>query len=205
MTEAGMAHGLVVLAAGASSRLGQPKQLLTLGGEALVYRTARVALATSPRDAVIVLGSDAESVHAKVSYLPLRRVDCCDWQSGMSASLRAGLAALSADCAGALVVLCDQPWLDVEHLQALCAAWRQRPQLAAASFYHGHLGVPALLPRQWFAQLPTSGDRGARDLLDAHRANVAVVANEALALDIDQPADLVALDGMQMDVRGNDL
>jgi len=196
MTEAGAAHGLVVLAAGASSRLGQSKQLLTLGGEALVYRAARVALATSPRDAVIVLGSDAEAVHAKVSYLPLRRVDCGNWQAGMSASLRAGLEALSPDCAGALIVLCDQPWLDVEHLQALCAAWRQRPQQASGSFYQGHLGVPALLPRPWFAQLPTSGDRGARDLLDAHRADVAIVANEALALDIDRPADIAALDGV---------
>ena len=203
MTESDAAHGLVILAAGASSRLGQSKQLLTLGGEALVYRTARVALATSPRDAVIVLGSEAESVHAKVSHLPLRRVDCSDWQAGMSASLRAGLDALLPNCGGALVVLCDQPWLDVEHLQALCAAWRAEPQRAAASFYQGHLGVPALLPRAWFTQLPTSGDRGARDLLDAHRTDVAVVANEALALDIDQPADLAALDAA--DTRVNDL
>ena len=194
MAEAGAAHGLVVLAAGASTRLGQSKQLLTLGGETLVYRTARIALATAPRDAVIVVGSEAESVYAKVSYLPLRRVDCNDWQEGMSASLRAGLDALSPECLGALVVLCDQPWLDVDHLLALCAVWRPQPQRAAASFYRDHLGVPALLPRQWFAQLPGHGDRGARDLLDAQRADVSAVVNEALALDIDLPADLATLE-----------
>ena len=194
MTEPAAAHGLVVLAAGASTRLGQSKQLLTLGGEALVYRSARVGLATAPRDAVIVLGSEAASVHAKISYLRLRRVDCENWQEGMSASLRAGLDALSPECAGALVVLCDQPWLDVEHLQAICAAWRAQQHHASASFYAGHLGVPALLPRSWWAQLPSRGDRGARALLDAHRVDVSIIANEALALDIDQPTDLATLE-----------
>ncbi|MEP6938356.1 MAG: nucleotidyltransferase family protein [Rudaea sp.] len=194
MPEAAFAHGLVVLAAGASTRLGRSKQLLTLDGEVLVHRTARVALATAPRDAVIVLGNGAASVHAEVRQLPLRRVDCREWRDGMNASLRAGLAALSAECAGALVVLCDQPWLDVQHLQALCATWRLAPHGAAASFYQGRLGAPALLPRGWFAQLASVGDRGARDLLEARRGEVGRVANEALAIDIDEPADLAALE-----------
>ena len=162
MVDAAHAHGVVVLAAGASRRLGQAKQLLRIDGEALVHRAARLALATAPVAAVLVVGADADAVVAAASDLPLRRVDCIDWQRGMGASLQAGLAALPAECAGALVVLCDQPALDANHLAALVAAWRANPDAASASSYAGRVGVPALLPRSWFRELPHDArDHGA--------------------------------------------
>ncbi|HEY8010443.1 MAG TPA: nucleotidyltransferase family protein [Rudaea sp.] len=187
-------HGVVLLAAGSSTRLGETKQLLIYRGETLVWRAARAAMATAPGDAVIVLGAQADSIFTQVQDLPLRRVDCADWQAGMGASLRAGIAALSSTCIGALIVLCDQPHLEAAHLESLCAAWRPQPLCAAASLYVGHLGVPALLPRAWFADLQTlEGDRGARDLLAARRDQVIAIANEALALDLDRPGDLALL------------
>jgi molybdenum cofactor cytidylyltransferase len=188
------AHGVVVLAAGASTRFGGNKQLAQLHGETLAHRAARLALATRPGDAVIVLGADAEAVFARVCDLAVRRVDCADWRNGMSASLRAGVAALPAACAGALVVLCDQPALDSEHLEQLCAAWHADPTRAVASAYAARLGVPALLPRAWFMDLQrTTGDHGARDLLARRRDEVIAIVNEALALDIDTQADLARL------------
>lgn len=183
-------HGVVVLAAGASTRLGHAKQLVIHRGETLVRRAARLALATQPHDAIIVVGFDADSIFREVEDLPLRRVDCTDWQQGLGASLRAGVDALSADCAGILVVLCDQPALDAAHLLALRDAWRNTPDRGVASRYASRLGVPALLPRDWFATLDAKSDRGMRDLLARRADQTDVIVNEALVFDIDRPDDL---------------
>ena len=186
-------HGVLLLAAGGSRRLGQPKQLLVLDGETLVHRAARLALATAPADAVVVLGAHGVAIAAAVADLPLRSVACADWTRGMGASLAEGLAALSPDCGAALVLLCDQPDLAPDHLHRLVAAARAAPGRAAASAYAGVLGVPAVLPRAWFAALASlQGDRGARDLLRERAAEVIAVAAPALSRDIDVPADLHA-------------
>jgi CTP:molybdopterin cytidylyltransferase MocA len=187
------AHGVVVLAAGESSRLGRNKLLLRHEGESLVRRAVRLALATAPADAVIVLGDEGDAVYAELQGLAIRRVDCASWREGMGASLHSGLAALAKQCAGALVVVCDQPALDAAHLEALCAAWRAAPDDAAVSHYADRFGVPALLPRAWFAALPGRGDRGAREVFASHGERISVVANEALSVDIDLVEDLGAL------------
>lgn len=183
-------HGVVLLAAGASRRLGRSKQLVTIGGEPLVRRAARLALATQPADAVVALGAEAAAVTAALDGLAVRPLPVPNWARGMGASLRAGLDALSPDCAGALVVLCDQPALDIAHLQALLAAWRAAPAGASASAYAGVLGVPAVLPRAWFAAVDPDVDRGARDLLRARVAEVQAVPCTALATDLDTPDHL---------------
>jgi len=184
------AHGVVVLAAGASTRLGCAKQFVLHRGETLVRRAARLALATQPHDAVVVVGFDADSVFREVDALALRRIDCLDWRLGLGASLRAGVDALSAHCNSVLVVLCDQPALDAAHLLALCAAWYGAPDRGVASHYANRLGVPALLPRAWFAAVDAASDRGMRDLLAQHAGQIDAVSNEDLAVDIDRPDDL---------------
>ena len=187
----GLRHGVVLLAAGGSRRLGQPKQLLLLDQETLVHRYARLALATSPADAVLVLGAQAETIAEAVADLPIRAVQATDWTQGMGASLAEGLAALSPDCDAVLVLLCDQPALDAAHLARLLDAGRRAPGRAVASAYAGVLGVPALLPRSWFEVLgKLSADRGARDLLRERADEVVAVAAPALSRDIDDPADL---------------
>lgn len=183
-------HGVVVLAAGSSRRLGTAKQLLQRDGETLVHRAARLALSTTPRDAVIVLGHAATDIAAAVRDLSLRSVVCTDHAHGLGASLAAGLAALHGDCAGALVVLCDQPALEADHLQALLTTWQRSPAYAVASTYAGVRGVPALLPRTWFSRIGGDGDRGAREWLRAESDGVLAVSCEALASDIDTLADL---------------
>ncbi len=151
-------------------------------------------MTTRPLDAVIVLGAHAERIAPQIHNLPIRHIDCTDWQRGMGASLRCGAAALSARCTGVLIVLCDQPALDAAHLDALCAIWREQPDAGAASMYAGRHGVPALLPREWLNELDAqSDDRGARDLLVARHHRIRAVANEALLRDIDFPSDLALL------------
>ncbi|MGA8277708.1 MAG: nucleotidyltransferase family protein [Rhodanobacteraceae bacterium] len=187
-------HGAVVLAAGDSRRLGQAKQLLSVDGETLLRRAARLALVTAPAECVVVLGADAERMIGVLDDLPVRPVRCVDHESGMAASLRAGLHALSSDCAAALVLLTDQPALDDVHLVTLCERWRAEPLRAVASGYAGVVGVPALLPRHWFAAaMCIEGDRGARDLLRDRANEVSVIAAPGLASDIDRPQDLCGL------------
>jgi CTP:molybdopterin cytidylyltransferase MocA len=181
---------VVLLAAGASSRLGHAKQLVELDGETLVHRAAVLALATAPYDAVIVLGHAATEVAAAVRDLPLRRIVCAHHAQGMGASLANGLAALSVECEGALVLLCDQPGLHLEHLRGLLAAWRRAPDCAVASAYAGVRGVPALLPRSWFSRIEASDDRGARAWLREDTHDVIAVPCEALSRDIDTMDDL---------------
>jgi len=181
-------HALVLLAAGGSRRLGQPKQLLRLDGETLVHRAARLGLATAPAEAIVVCGANADAVWAGVADLPLRKIACSAWEAGLGESLAVGLGALSPDIDGALVLLCDQPALDASHLLALRDAWRGDPTRAAASEYAGVLGVPALLPRRWFAPLAEGGhDHGARDLLRANADQVHAVPAPSLADDVDTP------------------
>lgn len=183
------AHGAIVLAAGASKRLGRPKQLVEIGGEPLLRRVVDAVLATAPLECVVVLDESAP-FDAVLATLDVRIVRIADAATGMAASLRAGVAALDAECAGALVVVTDQPALDAHHLHALCTAWRAAPAFALASTYAGILGVPALLPRSWFDAVATlSGDIGARELLRS-RPDVIAIAAPDLARDIDMPRDI---------------
>jgi CTP:molybdopterin cytidylyltransferase MocA len=184
-------HGALVLAAGASKRLGQPKQLIEIDGEPLLRRVVCCALATVPHDCVVVLGHDAARIEGAIDGLAVRTLRIDDFDSGMATSLRAGIAALDPQCAGALIVLTDQPALTADHLGSLCAAWRIAPERAVASAYAGVLGVPALLPRAWFADLVAlRGDTGARDLLRARRGDVSSIRANELARDVDTLADV---------------
>lgn len=184
-------HGAVVLAAGASTRLGRPKQLIDVDGEPLLRRVTRWVIATQPRDAIVVLGHDADLIGAALDGLDVRKLRIADSASGMSASLRAGVEALDARCAGALIVLTDQAALSGAHLGALCAAWRAAPARAVASVYADVFGVPALLPRAWFEDIATlHGDVGARALLRARHSDVIGVPAPELAWDLDTADDL---------------
>ena len=184
-------HGAVVLAAGASKRLGHAKQLVEIDGEPLLRRVARAVLATEPLDVVAVLGHDADRIGAALEGLAIRQVRIDDADEGMSASLRAGIAALDAACAGVLVVLTDQPALGTAHLEAICAAWRAATARAVASAYADVLGVPALLPRAWFGDVAAlRGDTGARALLRQRRDEVVAIRAPDLANDIDTPDDV---------------
>jgi CTP:molybdopterin cytidylyltransferase MocA len=185
-------HAVVVLAGGASRRLGQPKALLDFDGERLIERVLRLASSTAPAQLVVVTGApdSAEAIRVIARQHGAEVVVCEHWARGMGASLASALAALKSDIDAALVLLCDQPALDAAHLANLLARWRDAPKLAAASVYHGVRGVPALLPRSSFAHfLRDAGDRGARDWLRA-QFDIIEVVDERLGRDVDTAADL---------------
>jgi len=183
-------HAIIILAAGESKRLGIDKQLVPINGESLINRTIRIALETQPMQTLVVLGHHADKIHSSIVHSTIQRIDCTDWQQGMSASLRAGIQHVHPECAGALLLLCDQPALSAAHLTAMVNAWRQHPDHAVASAYADTIGVPALLPRTSFASILTiQGDQGAKAWL-RQSAKVIPIAAPELVQDVDVPRDL---------------
>lgn len=185
-----MKVGAIVLAAGSSSRLGQPKQLLEYEGRTLVRRTAEVALGAGCDPVAVVVGAQREQVTAALRDLAVEIVPNDNWERGLGTSIRAGLARLQESDAVILLV-CDQPKVDAQVLRQLIARQEQTGQPMVAISYAGTRGVPALFTRACFEQLLSLGDAaGAKTILLARPAEVAAVDFPAAALDIDTAEDL---------------
>lgn len=203
----------VLLAAGGSSRLGRPKQLVRFRGRALVLRAADAAAAAigdgagggGGGDVIVVVGAEALRLRALLARSYGSRVDVVHhaaWREGLSSSLRRGLAAVPREARGVMFLLADQPLVGASSLERLIAAWRRRPSHAAAAVYSGRIGVPAILPRRAFRALKElSGDEGARRVLAAASGVTRVDMPEA-AIDVDTLDDLKTLARLPAAPRG---
>lgn len=189
----------IIIAAGSSSRLGQPKQLLVLKGETLLQRAIRVAKEAGASPVVVVLGAHREQIESQVDHSAVRIVHNLRWEEGMGTSIRAGLHALeeqAPNAAGVLLMVCDQPAVTSEHLIRMLDAFRQHPAATIASVYASRRGVPAIFPQQAFVDLlALRGDRGARGLLLGRDRTVTEIPLEGGEMDIDRPEDLARLSG----------
>ncbi|MGH2486392.1 MAG: nucleotidyltransferase family protein, partial [Ktedonobacterales bacterium] len=107
---------LVVLAAGRSSRMGEHKLLMLIGGRPLITFSLGAAAASAAEEVVVVVGHNAATVRRALPQGRWRLVECADYAAGMSASLRAGVRAVSAHTTGAVVMLADQPLVTASHL-----------------------------------------------------------------------------------------
>lgn len=185
--------GLVLLAAGASVRLGRPKQLVEVGGKALIVCAVEAALASAAWPVVVVLGAHAARIRPLLARLPVFIAENPAWTEGMASSLRTGLQTLqsfSRALDGALVALVDQPAFSADVIARLVTAQRSSGRSIAAARYDGHAGVPALFMRRHFAALAAlEGDAGARTLLSRCADDVTPVDLPELALDLDTPGD----------------
>ena len=187
----------VVLAAGDSSRLGRPKQLVEFRGRSLIRGAVEAAHGAGCSPVVVVLGAGAEAVRREIAPLEVRAVVNTEWREGMGASVRAGiteLATVSDEIEAAVLTGCDQPWLCAGVLRRLIEAYRGREDptaTMAACAYAGILGVPALFARGEFDRLAAlEGDRGARDLLRAGDEGVVRISWPEGVRDVDLPEDL---------------
>ncbi|MBI4911553.1 MAG: nucleotidyltransferase family protein [Acidobacteria bacterium] len=162
-----MADAAVLLAAGASRRLGRPKQLEEIHGEALIHRAARLALEAGFSPVLVVLGHGADRVGKALEDLAVQAVHNPGWEEGMASSIRAGVSALPPEAESVLLLVCDQLALARGLLETFRAVHAGSPGLTLASAYEGGLGVPALFPRARFPELMgLRGDRGAKGLLE---------------------------------------
>lgn len=189
--------GLVILAAGASRRMGSPKQLIEIDGRPLLVRAIEAALAAPVWPVVVVLGANAVAIRPVIGHLPVLVIENPAWSEGMAASIREGVATLrqfSRTLDAAVLALCDQPGFSAATVESLLAAHRATTRGIVAARYAGRLGAPALFAREHFAALTAlTGEEGARDLLNADPARVAAVELPELARDLDTPADLEGL------------
>ena len=180
---------MLVLAAGASRRLGRPKQLVRRGGEPLVRRAVRRAAALEPLWIGVVVGARRSAVAAALRGSGAELVHARHWREGLSASLAAGVRRAPRRARRLLVITVDQWRVDGADLARLLAAAGRG---VAAAAYDGRLGVPAVFPRRlWPALLRLQGDRGARALLEQGPATAVPIA--AAAIDLDTPAELAAM------------
>lgn len=176
----------IIPAAGESKRLGQPKQLVLLEGEALVHRAARLALEAGCERVLVVEG--AVPLREVLSDLRVEVVTCPGWRLGPGASLRAGAEA--AGEVAMLVLLADQHAVTVDQLKALLAA----PGEIAAAHYAGALGVPARFSAK-FAHVLREGtdDQGAKLWLRTHPELITAVPMPSAEQDLDTPSQLASL------------
>jgi molybdenum cofactor cytidylyltransferase len=184
----------VVLAAGASRRLGRPKQLVSVEGESLLRRAAGAALEAGCRPVVVVLGREAERMRREIEGLAVEVVVNDEWSEGVGASVRTGVGVVeerAPQVRSVVLVACDQPALTADVLRRLCSAWDGSPGGLVACAYAGTVGVPALFGRERFAELRAlAGDRGAKIVLARHPERVARVDWPVGAKDVDHPEDL---------------
>ncbi len=191
------AIAIVILAAGASARMGVPKQLLRHRGRSLVRNAVEAALGSACRPVVIVLGANAKQIRPEIEELPVQIVQNAHWAGGLSTSIRAGIEALvsAADPPEAVVLaLCDQPWVCSDDIEALVTAYRSMGRPIVASQYAGTLGVPALFARPVLPELlRLAGDGGAKQVIQSHLATVWPVPCSHAAIDLDTLEDSDAI------------
>lgn len=191
---------IVILAAGASSRMGVPKQLLRHRGRTLFRHAVEAALGSICRPVVAVLGAHAEQVRLEVGGLPVRIVVNQHWAEGLSSSIRAGIEALAAEAdppEAVVLTLCDQPFVCSDNIDGLVTAYRSTKRPIVASQYAGTLGVPALFARAVLPELVgLGGDAGAKQVIQRNLASVWPVPCPQGAFDLDTPEDYEAICSM---------
>ncbi|HEX5416170.1 MAG TPA: nucleotidyltransferase family protein [Chloroflexota bacterium] len=169
----------ILLAAGASSRLGQPKQLLPFQGKPLVRRVAEAALASRLVKLIVVVGNQAAAVADALEGLPAELVENADFLQGQSTSLRAGVAALPADLDAALVLLVDQPFVDAALIDRLIDQFESSGAPMVAPEHAGQRGNPVLFAAVLLPEFAAiTGDVGARDVIRRHREQLSTVPLE---------------------------
>jgi molybdenum cofactor cytidylyltransferase len=188
----------IVLAAGPSTRLGQPKQLLQVDGQTLVRRAVMAAIGGGCAPVYVVIGANASAVATELADLPIVTVTNDQWLAGMGTSLSAAATALrnsGSRVDGVMVLLCDQPQLDANVVTRLKDTWLASARPMAACAYGNTIGPPCCFAASMFDDLRRlSGDQGAkRLLLAAPPGELCHVDWPAGALDIDTPQDAARL------------
>lgn len=184
----------VILAAGAATRMGQPKPLLLWRGEPFIRQVARTALAAGLSPVIIVAGERLAEMAAAVADLPVQVVHNADWAAGQSASVRCGLQARPAETGSAIFLLADQPQIPIELVRGLIELHAQSLPPIVAPLIDDQRGNPVLFDRATFNDLLSlSGDVGGRAVFARHRVTYLPWPDASLLLDVDTPEDYARL------------
>lgn len=188
--------GIIILAAGSSSRLGKPKQLLLIDGKSLIKRVCEAALPLQPEAVVVVTGAYAEEVQAVIVDLPVHVVFNPVWEEGMASSIRKGLEVLlPGEPDAVIILLCDQVNLTNNLLIEIRDAYLKNSCKLVYCSYGKQIGVPALFDKTIFSELSAlKGDTGAKSVIVRHLPEAREIAFPGGEADVDSPADAARLD-----------
>ncbi|MEX2568388.1 MAG: nucleotidyltransferase family protein [Cyclobacteriaceae bacterium] len=189
--------GIIILSAGKSSRLGQPKQLLEFKGKSLIETAVDAALNSNCGPVWVVIGAYPESILPRIYKKSVQIIKNPDWEQGMGTSISIGIAELM-DFGGAeqaIIMLSDQPFVDPTLLSGMVQAQQKSKKPIIASYYqNGRLGVPALFDQKYFEQLMAlKGREGAKKIIQCHGEQVETIPFDRGNIDIDTLSDYEAL------------
>jgi len=183
--------GIIILAAGSSSRLGKPKQNLVYKGQTLLQRTVDAAIATSCQPIIIVLGANPEVIRPTIENKSITIIENTEWQEGMASSIRAGIREVqhsASKVSAAILMLCDQPHLDTALLKSLIANANNSEIVTCT--YNNTFGAPVLFNANYFDELSLlKGQEGAKKLLLKYADKVASIPFPLGGIDIDTIED----------------
>lgn len=185
---------VVILAAGASRRLGHPKQLVKYKGEPLIQRAIQSAEAISPHEILVITGADVEAVQTEVRKTNAQSVNNPDWNEGMGTSIAKGAQSIDGKSQGLMILLCDQWRIGPEDLQLLVKTWHKDPRQIICSATADRCGPPIIFPAGCLQDLSMlTGDHGAHSVMDRHQQLVSRVTLKNAAFDLDTPSQLQQL------------
>ncbi|HEY4195009.1 MAG TPA: nucleotidyltransferase family protein [Mucilaginibacter sp.] len=188
-----MNYGIVILAAGNSSRLGRPKQLLKFQGKTLLSHTVHEAVKATGRQTIVVTGANKDLVENELLQLPVHFIHNFYWQDGISSSLYIGIISLLKifpHLDGIIISVCDQPYISAELFKRMIAGQQQTKKGIVATAYKNAIGVPVLFSARYFAELlDLDGQDGAKILLNNHPDDLTTIIFVNGEIDIDTPAD----------------
>lgn len=189
--------GIILLAAGASTRMGSPKQLLEFEGQSLIRYATQNALRSRCFPVVVVVGANKELIKLELSELPVFIAENPDWEEGMGLSISKGLEMLLSvhpHVKATVIMVCDQPFVKTTLINQLVEEFEQKNRPLIACSYGGSLGVPALFSSSFFPDLSAlHGNEGAKKLIFTHQDQAVTIPFPEGNIDIDTPEDYLGL------------
>lgn len=188
---------VVILAAGQSSRMGQPKQLLKYQNKTLLQHAIDTAKQSSVQSIIVVLGSNADIILPETDVFGIQVVKNDDWQTGMASTIGCGIQTLrtqNTDVDAVILMVCDQPFATSDLLNSLIEKQKETGKSIIASQYGGTIGTPALFQKQFFTELmELKGDSGAKKVMMQDKDLLATVPFSKGSIDIDTIDDYKTL------------
>ena len=187
------ACGIIILAAGNSSRLGEPKQLLQYQNRSLIRHVTAAAIEAIGSPVIIVTGSNENLILDELSELPVHFIQNNDWQQGMGSSIRAGISKLlqiNPTVQSIILAVSDQPFVTSQLFLNLIEKAEANPESIIACSYENTIGTPVLFQKKHFESLlMLNGAEGAKKLLKQYKDNVASIPFSLGGIDIDTKED----------------
>ena len=188
---------IIILAAGSSSRMGRPKQLLPYNGKSLLEHAVDTANDADANPVIVVLGANAALLEKEIDEKKVRIAENKEWKEGMASSVRCGITTLLhiAPAVDAVIIMvCDQPFVSSSLLNDLIAVQKNTGKPIVSSQYENAIGPPALFHKSIFPELmKLKGDAGARKIMEQRSNDVATVLFKKGDIDIDTEADYKSL------------